>query len=209
MNHIHGNYFAPPYVQHRRSNFDQSMNRNWIPQCVVESYKSNDDGPSCDTLSTTLPPDLSANLVPLSPTDPQAQAILQNVIGSPRKGGMCSGKVNVYKVKDPNGIQMTRGYNVNGGYPFSHWWNFGPPPKDESAADYMKKDEMCSEVNHTNTCNLNAGQLIAVGPGESMQCGNTIYPRSGNNPLQVYVPGGREQSSFTCTTSNIAPFPPQ
>ena len=39
MDHINGDYFAPPYVQHKRSNFDQMMNRNWIPQFVVESYE--------------------------------------------------------------------------------------------------------------------------------------------------------------------------
>jgi len=208
MDHIHGDYFAPPYMQYRRSNFDQMMNRNWIPQCVVESYKSNDGEPSCDELSTALPADLSKQLVPLSPTDPQALAIFPHVIGAPEKGGMCSGKATVYKVKDGESIQMSRGFNAAGNHPFSHWWNFGPPPTGESPDDYKRKDEMCADVNHMNTCNLKAGQLIAVGPGESMKCDNTIYPRARDNPLQVYVPNGSNESSFICQVPhNITPFP--
>ena len=152
---------------------------------------------------------MSGKLDPVDPNDPQAQTILNTpyVIGSPEAGGMCRGKVTVYKVTDRDGIQMTRGFG-SGGYPFSNWWNFGLPPPHESAADYMKKDEMCSQVTHTNTCNLKEGQLIAVGPGESMKCGDTIYPRADGNPLQVYVPYGKKAKNFICQQDHIAQFPP-
>ena len=59
------------------------------------------------------------------------------------------------------------------------------------------------------TCTLKAGSRVAIGPGQSVDCGGAVrefYDRSPSN--QVFVPIERGQESQFVEQCSVGPWPP-
>lgn len=89
------------------------------------------------------------------------------VLGTPGKGGLCQGEV--WRAKVP--VTVYRLQNMTTETKYGYWWAFAPP--QGTADDYRRDYVICPEWNSFTqiiVCQLKAGSLVAVGPGQSATC---------------------------------------
>lgn len=110
--------------------------------------------------------------------------LLQSALGSTGQGKLCIGKVFI--VKTP--VTVYRVWDSSKSYTaFGRWWSLSYP--QGSRDDYRKINVICpdwSALDRMSICFLKIGAKVVIGPGQSAQCPDGIYPQSSAN--QVYVP---------------------
>ncbi len=102
-------------------------------------------------------------------------------IGAPGKGSLCKG--DVYVVKQPVTVYrvFSSTYETSKkAKPAGAYWTLDRPSgsKDKYRTDYG----ICAEWNDLdklNTCTVNVGAKVVIGPGQSAECENNVtYPQS-------------------------------
>ncbi len=131
--------------------------------------------------STQLPADLVGKMAAVS--DPQ---LLESAIGKVDMGGLCMGQT--YEVKANQQVTVYRAWNsTNPGSRLGSWWAFEEPRG--AISEYRVADEICyqwSPLDMLVTCQLEPGQRIVLGPGQSAVCSPYLtYPASSQQ--QIYI----------------------
>ena len=127
--------------------------------------------------------------------------LLNDVLKKSTEGGLCAGKefytekpVTVYRVWDSE---------KNNAY--GDWWTFELPTV--SRLEYRKEEDICqawSSLDRLVQCEIVVGTTIAIGVGQSAQCGNTSYAKSSAN--QVYIPNS-SQTVFVANCDKSVVWP--
>lgn len=130
--------------------------------------------------------------------------LLTTALGTTGKGMLCAGKafhvdqpVVVYRVWD-----SSKTYTQVG-----RWWSFDVPKGPRDA--YQKANDICpswSALDRMSQCTIKVGTDIVVGPGQSADCSDGLYPASPVN--QVYIPNdGQHNQLFVenCTSGVVWP----
>lgn len=110
--------------------------------------------------------------------------ILAEAIGQPEKGALCKAKVfealkpvTVYRVWDES-----KSFTLYG-----RWWSLLVPVGPREA--YQAQNAICPEwsvLNKMSACTLKIGTRVAIGPGQSARCADSLLAASPVN--QVFVP---------------------
>lgn len=111
-------------------------------------------------------------------------ALLQQALGAPGKGNLCTGKV----LEATKAVTVYRVWNKAKPYTqLGRWWSFSTPKGPVDA--YRAANAICAEwsdLDVVSECRLKIGAHVVVGPGQSATCAKTSYPPSATN--QVFIP---------------------
>jgi hypothetical protein len=112
--------------------------------------------------------------------------LLKSALAPSTKGMLCTGKVFI--IEKP--VVVYRVWDASKSYTaYGRWWSLNVPkgPKES----YQLANDICpswSALDRMSQCTLKVGAHIVIGPGQSAQCENGLYPASATN--QVFVPNG-------------------
>jgi hypothetical protein len=137
--------------------------------------------------TTDLPPSLSKQFIKVDD-----DALLQQALGEPDKGGLCKGQV----YQATGDVTLYRAWNsTNPNSQMGSWWAFYRP--SGLIAQYRADYEICyqwSPLDKMVNCTLKTGTRVVVGNGQSAMCSQYLnYPASAAQ--QVFISNATESVS--------------
>lgn len=134
-------------------------------------------------------------------------ALLQQALGEPGKGSLCTGKV----FEATKAVTVYRVWNKAKAYTqLGRWWSFSTPRGPVDA--YRAANDICPEwsaLDVVSECHVKVGAHLVVGPGQSATCEKGGYPASPVN--QVFIPNDTKdpanQKLFVEACTAGAPWP--
>ena len=134
----------------------------------------------------------------------QDDALLNSVLAPTGKGMLCTGKV--FSVEKP--VIVYRVWDASKAYTaYGRWWSLNLPKGPKPA--YQKANDICpswSALDRMSQCTLKVGAHVVIGPGQSAQCEDGLYPASATN--QVFVANNSAAGQVfveNCTAGEVWP----
>ncbi|MCY7294717.1 hypothetical protein [Alteromonas sp. a30] len=151
--------------------------------------------------NTQPPASVAAYLTPAT-----NDALLQQALGMPTKGGLCAGQV--YEVTQS--FTIYRAWNsTNPGSEKGNWWAFSQP--EGSTAKYREDYEICyqwSPIDMMTQCKIEAGTQVVIGPGQSAFCSQYLtYPTSAAK--QIFMTDAASATTNCNTFQGVFQWQPQ
>lgn len=111
-------------------------------------------------------------------------ALLQQALGAPGKGNLCTGKV----FEATKSVTVYRVWNKAKPHTqLGRWWSSSAPKGPIDA--YRAANAICpewSDLDVVSECRIKVGAHIVIGPGQSATCATMSYPPSATN--QIFIP---------------------